>query len=184
MVATRESGELAKQLMEETCEKQEVSEGSLTIHSDRGSAMKSKTVAQLYSDLGVVKSLSRPSVSNDNPYSESQFKTLKYCPAFPENFGCLADARAFCREFFDYYNNEHYHTGISLLTPAMVHYKEADDIIQKRQSVLSDAYSKNPQRFVMKHPEPKPLPKAVWINKPSDDKESELLSASQKEIPV
>lgn len=171
-LSERESGELAKQLIEETCEKQNIGEGELIIHSDRGSAMQSKTVAQLYADLGIVKSLSRPSVSNDNPFIESQFKTLKYCPQFPERFGCIADARSFCREFFAYYNNEHYHSGISLLSPATVHYKEADIIIQRRQQVLNEVYIKNPERFVNKPPQPKAVPKAVWINPPallSDD---------------
>lgn len=172
-VAEEETARLAHQLIEETCEKQKITPGELTIHSDRGSPMKSKTVAQLLSDLEVTRSLSRPSVSNDNPYSEAQFKTLKYCPQFPDRFGCRLDARNFCREFFAWYNFEHYHSGIALLTPATVHYQKAESVIAKRKEVLSEAYAKHPERFTTKVPEPAKLPEAVWINPPAPQKPDE-----------
>jgi len=174
MVAEKETAELARQLIGETCEKQDIKENELTIHSDRGSAMKSKTVAQLYVDLGISKSLSRPSVSNDNPYIESGFKTLKYCPSFPETFGCVLNARDFCREFFNFYNNQHYHSGIGLLTPASVHYGNANVVREKREQVLLEAYTSHPERFVKKVPVPPELPNAVWINAPKNDAEISL----------
>ncbi len=166
MVASRESAELAKRLITESCEKQDIQKGQLTIHADRGSSMKSKPVAFLLSDLGITKTHSRPHTSDDNPYSESQFKTLKYRPDFPERFGSIEDARAFCQTFFPWYNQEHRHTGISLLTPEMVHYGRADTIIQSRQNVLTAAYEAHPERFVRKMPLHKPLPEAAWINPP------------------
>jgi putative transposase len=125
MIATKETGDLAKDFIGKTCSRQEIEEEQLIIHSDRGTSMTSKTVALLLADLGVTKSLSRPQVSNDNPYSESQFKTLKYRPQFPERFGSIEDARAHCKVFFDWYNKEHYHSGIALMTPATVHYGKA-----------------------------------------------------------
>jgi putative transposase len=161
-VAYRESAELAEKLILDACLQQGIERGQLTIHADRGSAMTSKAVAQLLSDLGVEKTHSRPHVSNDNAYSEAQFKTLKYRPDFPECFGSLEDARSFCGEFFAWYNQEHRHSGIAMLTPATVHYGKAKETIAKRQSVLEAAYAQNPQRFV-RHA---PLPKAVWINPP------------------
>ena len=133
MVAERESGALARRLIEETCEKQGVAPGELTVHSDRGPSMTSQTVAQLHAQLGLTKSLSRPHVSNDNPFSESQFKTLKYRPSFPARFGCLEDARAFCREFFAWYNTEHRHSGIGYMTPAAVHHRVADELTRTRR---------------------------------------------------
>jgi putative transposase len=145
----------------------------LTIHADRGSSMTSKPVAFLLSDLGVTKTHSRPHVSDDNPFSESQFKTMKYRPEFPEHFGSIEDARAFCREFFAWYNTEHHHSGIGLLTPHVVHHGHADDVIQSRQVVLSDAYTRNPERFVRKHPTPPEKPVAVWINPPQLEQETE-----------
>lgn len=166
MVASCESAELAKRLITETCEKQGIQKGQLTIHADRGSSMKSKPVAFLLSDLGITKTHSRPHTSDDNPYSEAQFKTLKYRPDFPERFGSIEDARAFCQTFFAWYNQEHRHTGISLLTPEMVHYGRADTIIQSRQNVLTAAYETHPERFVRKMPLHKPLPEAAWINPP------------------
>lgn len=166
MVAHREQAALAKQLINETCQKHNIQAGQLTIHADRGSSMKSKTVAQLMGDLGITKTHSRPHVSNDNPYSEAQFKTLKYCPSFPRRFGSLADARAFCQDFFQWYNNEHKHSGIALLTPAQVHYHEAEDVLRKRSAVLVAAFGKNPARFKGKIPRPTPLPEAAWINPP------------------
>lgn len=166
MVAERELAVLALKLIADTCGKQGIVSGQLTIHADRGSSMKSKPVALLLSDLGVIKSHSRPSVSNDNPYSEAQFKTLKYFPQFPERFGTIEDARFFCRMFFDWYNNKHHHSGIALLTPFHVHYGSADDVLQKRNIVLQQAYEKNQVRFKSKKPKPMALPPAVWINKP------------------
>jgi putative transposase len=166
MVATCESSELAKRLFKETCEKQDIQKGQLTIHADRGSSMKSKPVAFLFADLGITKTHSRPYTSDDNPYSESQFKTLKYQPDFPERFGSIEDARSFCQTFFPWYNQEHKHSGISLLTPEVVHYGRADEVIRARQSVLTAAYAVHPERFVRKMPLHKPLPEAAWINPP------------------
>lgn len=167
MVAHREQDALAKRLIEETCQKQHIQQGQLIIHADRGSSMKSKAVAHLLSDLGITKTHSRPHLSNDNPYSESQFKTLKYCPAFPERFGSIQDSRSFCQGFFTWYNKEHYHSGIALITPESVHYGLAEDIITARSTVLAQAYEKHPNRFKGKMPKPPALPQAVWINKPT-----------------
>jgi putative transposase len=168
MVAEGESAALAERLIEETCKKQGIEPGQLTIHADRGSSMKSKPVALLMVDLGVAKSHSRPRVSDDNPFSEAQFKTLKYHPAFPACFGSLADARQFCRTFFGWYNAEHRHSGLALLTPQMVHEGRAQQILQARQQVLLDAFRAHPERFVRKPPAPLQLPAAVWINRPGD----------------
>jgi putative transposase len=167
LIAGRENAELAKQLISETCKRQGIDENQLNIHSDRGSPMTSKAVALLMADLGVTKSLSRPHVSNDNPYSESQFKTLKYQPSFPERFGSIQDARAFCQQFFDWYNNEHYHSGIALMTPSVVHYGSAEDCNRRRQTVLSGAYEEHPERFVNGQPKVLELPKEAWINPPN-----------------
>jgi len=166
MVAHRESAVLAKRLISETCSKQGITPDQLTIHADRGASMRSKTVALLLSDLGVVKSHSRPHVSNDNPYSESQFKTMKYCPQFPERFGCIQDTRGFCGGFFGYYNNEHHHSGIGLMTPAMVHYGQAEHVLATRQETLLAAYRAHPERFVRRPPQPPVLPRQAWINPP------------------
>jgi putative transposase len=166
MVATRETAELAKQLIAESCTKQGIQEEQLTIHSDRGSSMKSKAVALLLSDLGVTKSHSRPYVSNDNPYSESSFKTLKYRPDFPDRFGSIEDARVHCQGFFAWYNGEHRHSGIAMLTPETLHYGESDQIIRARTAVLTAAFEANPQRFKGKCPVPKHPPQEVWINPP------------------
>jgi len=166
MVATCEADCLAKRLIGETCEKQGIEPGTLTLHADRGSSMTSKTVAFLLADLGVLKTHSRPHVSDDNPYSEAQFKTLKYRPGFPERFGCIEDARAFCREFFLWYNRQHHHSGIGFLTPETVHEGRAQQVIDVRKEVLLAAYARHPERFVRKVPIPAPLPGAVWINKP------------------
>jgi hypothetical protein len=167
MIACRESADLAKRLIRETVEKQGVAQDQLTIHSDRGPSMKSHGVAQLLAALGVTKSHSRPHVSDDNPFSESQFKTLKYHPDFPNRFGSQEDARGFCHGFFTWYNDEHYHSGIGLLTPASVHYGYADEILAKRQAVLEAAYARTPERFVTKVPSPPEGPTAVWINPPA-----------------
>ena len=137
--------------------------------------MTSKPVAFLLADLGVTKSLSRPHVSNDNPYSEAHFKTLKYRPDFPQKFGSMQDARQFCREFFEWYNNDHYHSGIALMTPATVHYGEADLCSTARQGVLNKAFERHPGRFVKGRPLSLPLPKEVWINKPNKDESQESL---------
>jgi putative transposase len=166
MVARRETAELAKLLIGQTCTRQGIDKDQLLIHSDRGSPMTSKAVALLMSDLGITKSLSRPQVSDDNPFSESQFKTLKYRPSFPERFGSLEDARAFCERLLDWYNNEHYHTGIALMTPSMVHYGSAGEANRQRQIVLSKAFETHPERFVSGCPKVLELPTAVWINQP------------------
>jgi putative transposase len=166
MVAHQELASLAKKLIEQSCEKQGIQQSQLIIHSDRGPSMNSKTVALLLADLGITKSLSRPYVSNDNPFSEAQFKTLKYRPEFPERFGCSEDARYFCQNFFPWYNTEHYHSGIGFLTPEDVNYGRAEHIIKERQAVLNAAYEKHPKRFKGKMPKSMPLPAAVWISKP------------------
>ena len=171
MVATRESALLAERLIKETLMKQGIGRNQLTIHADRGSSMKSKTVAQLLADMGVTKSHSRPQVSDDNPYSEAQFKTLKYCPEFPERFGSPEDARAFCQSFFRWYNTEHHHTGIGLLTPETVHYGRAAEVIEKRRIVLEDAYRAHPERFFNGKPKSQDLPSAAWINRPDQGSE-------------
>ena len=169
MVAYRESAQLAEKLIGETCLKQGIVKRQLTIHADRGSSMKSKSVALLLSDLEITKTHSRPHVSNDNPYSEAQFKTLKYCPAFPARFGPIEEARDFCREFFTWYNREHRHTGIALLTPEMAHYGKAKEIIRRRNEVLLKAFLEHPDRFKGKIPHAPEMPNAVWINPPKLD---------------
>lgn len=171
MVAHRENTTLAKRLIEESCFKQNINKNQLTLHADRGSSMKSKGVAQLLVDLGVTKTHSRPHVSNDNPYSEAQFKTLKYCPQFPGQFGSIEDARMFCKDFFGYYCKEHHHSGIGLVTPEQLHYGLAQQIYDERANVLLKAYDKNPMRFKGKLPKPPSLPIAAWINKPKPEKD-------------
>ena len=166
MIADREGKELAKQLIAATCDKHEIAPGQLTLHADRGSSMTSKPVAFLLADLGVTKTHSRPHVSDDNPFSESQFKTLKYRPDFPDRFGSLQDARIFCQEFFPWYNTEHHHSGLGLLTPAVVHYQRAEEVLHLRQQTLDAAYAAHPERFVRKPPQPPTLPTEVWINPP------------------
>ncbi len=166
MIAHRESSALAKRLISETCLKQDIEPEQLTVHADRGPSMRSKFVALLLSDLGVAKTHSRPHVSNDNPYSEAQFRTLKYQPEFPDRFGSIQDARAFCQHFFEYYNTEHRHSGIGLMTPESVHYGRAEDIHAARRKTLLAAYAAHPERFVGKPPKPPQLPREVWINPP------------------
>ena len=166
MVAERESAALAERLLDQTIAKQHVGNGQLAIHADRGSSMASKQVAQLLADLGVTKSHSRPHVSNDNPYSESQFKTLKYRPQFPDRFGSIQDARAFCQHFFGWYNFAHHHSGIGLLVPADVHYGRAEQVQGARAEILTAAYAAHPERFVGKPPQPPALPTVAWINQP------------------
>ncbi len=172
MVAEAENASLAEQFIAETCDKQGIIKDQLIIHADRGSSMKAKLVAELMADLGITKSHSRPYNSNDNPYSEAQFKTVKYCPKFPERFGSIQDARSFGREFFPWYNYEHKHGGISLLNPSQVHHGQAEQVIAFRNQVLYEAYLKNPIRFKNKMPQHPPLPKEVWINKPDNTKNS------------
>jgi putative transposase len=168
-VAHRESAKLAELLIKDSCYRQSIQRNQLTIHADRGSSMKSKPVAFLLADLGVTKSHSRPYQSNDNPYSESQFKTLKYNPGFPDRFGSIEDARAFSRDFFNWYNHEHRHSGIAMMTPASMHDGNATNILAKRNDVLFDAFNKNPNRFKYCIPKAADLPDAVWINKPKTE---------------
>jgi putative transposase len=167
MVAEAETGELAEAFIADALAAQGIEADQLALHADRGTSMTSKSVAQLLVDLGVARSHSRPHVSNDNPYSESNFKTLKYCPAFPGRFGSIEDARAFCASFFAYYNHEHRHSGIGLHTPASVHYGTADEIRCQRAAVLDAAYAANPTRFGNRRPTPPKLPTVAWINDPS-----------------
>jgi len=166
MVATAESAALAEGLIGETCAKQQISAGQLAIHADRGSSMTSKPVAFLLADLGITQSHSRPHVSNDNPFSESQFKTMKYRPAFPGKFGSIEDARAHCQVFFPWYNNQHRHSALGLHTPADIHHGRAQAMRTARGSVLAAAYAAHPERFVSRAPAPPKLPVASWINQP------------------
>jgi putative transposase len=166
MVAHRESAALAEKLIRDTCVRQGIIPGQLTIHADRGSSMTSKPVALLLADLGVTKSHSRPYVSDDNPFSESQFKTMKYRPQFPDRFGSMVDSRSFCQAFFPWYNTEHHHSGIGLLTPYEVHHGLADQRIADRARVLATAYAAHPERFVGGLPQPPARPTEVWINPP------------------
>ena len=166
MVAPRESAALAERLIRETCAKQGIVPGQLSLHADRGSSMQSKPVALLLADLGVTKTHSRPHVSNDNPFSEAQFKTLKYCPQFPERFGSIEDGRAFGQVFFRWYNEEHHHSGLGFLTPVVVHFDHAARVRDQRCQVLNAAYAAHPERFVKGCPQPADLPSSVWINPP------------------
>jgi len=184
LLAEVESAELAEQLIAETCAKQGVPRAQLTIHADNGSPMIAKSVASLLADLGVAKSHSRPHVANDNPYSEAQFKTLKYRPDYPDRHASSADARQWARSFFAWYNDEHHHAGLGLLTPAVVHTGQADAVRQKRQAVLQQAYLAHPERFVHGQPQPAELPAAVWINPPSSPTEPPTPTAPQTAGPV
>ncbi len=166
MVATRESKVLARKLIAETCAKQGIKPGQLTLHADRGSSMRSKPVALLLADLGVTKTHSRPHVSNDNPYSESHFKTFKFRPDFPKRFGSLEHARGFCGDFFPWYNCEHHHSGLAMLTPHDVHHGLIDERLALRNAALRTAYELHPERFPNGPPEAKRPPDRVWINKP------------------
>jgi putative transposase len=179
LIAERESAALAEKLLADTIVKQRIDRDTLTIHADNGSSMASKPVAFLLADLGVTKSHSRPHTSNDNPYSEAHFRTLKYRPDFPDRFGSIADARAFCRHFFGWYNTEHRHSGIAWHTPHNVHHGHAEQVRGVRADVLAAAYARNPERFVRKHPEPPELPTTVWINKPADAEEEQAHSKNQ-----
>jgi putative transposase len=169
MVSPAETGELAEAFIADALAGQGIERDQLTIHADRGTSMTSKPVAQLLVDLGVARSHSRPHVSNDNPYSEASFKTLKYCPAFPGRFGSIEDARAFCAVFFDHYNHVHRHAGIGLHTPASVHYGTASEVRAQRQVTLDAAYAANPSRFRHRPPAPPKLPTVAWINEPAQE---------------
>ena len=171
MVATRESAALAEVLIRQTCAKQGIGADQLTIHADRGSSMTSKPVAFLLADLGVTQSHSRPHVSDDNPFSESQFKTLKYRPDFPGRFDSIEAARRHCQTFFAWYNDDHHHGGLGLHTAADIHYGTAEAVRNKRAAVLTDAYRAHPERFIRKPPEPPHLPTGSWINPPDQPKE-------------
>jgi putative transposase len=179
MLAYQESAALAERLIAETAHKHGIAPGQLTLHADRGTSMTSKPVAFLLADLGITKTHSRPHVSNDNPFSESQFKTLKYRPDFPERFGDMEQARSFCQEFFGWYNRDHRHSGIGLLTPEAVHYGRAATLVQARAQVLRAAYAAHPERFVNRPPVPPALPTAAWINppppQPTEGKKQEVL---------
>ena len=166
MVAPRETAALAQTLIDTTCQRQGIEPEQLTLHADRGSPMTAKSMSELLVDLGVVKSHSRPQVCNDNPFSEAQFKTLKYRPDFPDRFGAVQDARSWCQPFFLWYNQQHYHTGLGLLTPASVHYKQHTLVQNQRQRVLDNAYAIHPERFVQGRPTVQPVPETVWINPP------------------
>jgi len=170
LIANQESGELATRLIEQSCRKQNIQPGQLTIHADNGAAMISKTVSQLMTDLDVARSHSRPRRSNDNPFSEAHFKTLKYRPTFPRRFGSMEDARAFCREFFTWYNQEHYHSGIALLHPEDLHYGRAEEILAQRNRVRQQAFERYPHRFGGRSPRPFLVPGAVWINPPRNNR--------------
>lgn len=166
LAACQESATLAQRLIQQTCARQGIVEGTLTVHADHGPAMIAKSVALLLADLGVTKTHSRPHVSNDNPYSESHFKTLKYSPEFPDRFGSLQDARSFLLDFFQWYNTAHHHSGLGLLTPFDVHHGLAERRLADRQAALRHAFAATPERFVRGVPSPPPLPQAVWINRP------------------
>ena len=173
LLAHREDAKLAEQLLADTCYRQNIAHGQLSIHADRGSSMASKTVALLLADLGVTKSHSRPHVSNDNPYSESNFKTLKYRPDFPDRFDSIAHARAHAADFFGWYNHRHRHSGVGLMCPADVHYGRAPAITAARSQVLDAAYTAHPERFVRKPPAPPSLDDTVWINRPDDTEQEQ-----------
>ena len=166
MLAHRESAALAERLIRETCERQGILPGQLTVHADRGSSMTSKPVALMLADLGVTKSHSRPHVSNDNPFSESQFKTMKYRPDFPDRFGSIEHGRAHCGDLFAWYNREHRHGGLGLVTPHDVHHGLAAGRLEARDLVLAAAYAARPERFPRGAPSAGTLPTEVWINKP------------------
>jgi putative transposase len=172
LIAPRECSELARQLIAETVSRHNVQAGMLTLHADRGAAMRSKPVARLLMDLDISKSHSRPHVSDDNPYSEAQFKTLKYRPGFPDRFGCIEGAREFCQTFFAWYNDDHCHCGVAYMTPHSVHYDLAAGLRVVRQATLDAAFLVHPTRFKNKRPLLPPMPTAVWINLPPEEKQA------------
>jgi putative transposase len=167
LLARVESSTLAKKLIKESCDREKISPDQLIIHSDRGPSMKSKTVAELLDQLSVLKSHSRPHVSNDNPYSESLFKTAKYNLSYPDRFGSYEDAQTFCRSFFNWYNHEHCHSGLEMLTPSDVHYGKAKKRLEHRHEVMQKAFESKPERFVLGEPKLKELAAEVWINAPT-----------------
>jgi putative transposase len=166
MLALSESGRLAQRLIEESCEKQNIQPGQLAIHADRGGPMISKGLGQLLADLNIEKSHNRPHVSNDNPFSESHFRTMKYRPEFPDRFGSPEHATAVCRKLFPWYNNEHHHSGLAFLTPAVVHHGRANEVLDIRHRTRMAAYAAHPERFISGPPHREKLPEAVWINPP------------------
>ncbi len=178
MIAEREDADLAEVLIAATCAKEGITPQQLTIHADRGSTTTSKVVAELLVDLGVAKTHSRPHVSNDNPFSEAQFKTMKYRPSYPDRFGSIMDARAWARPFFYWYNHIHRHSGIGLLSPAVVHAGQAKAQVAARQEVLDSAYAAHPERFVRGRPTAPPAPTAVWINPPASARELKTRDSS------
>jgi putative transposase len=180
MIASRESAQLAERLIAETCTKQGINPDQLVLHADRGSAMRSKTVAQLLIKLGIAKSHSRPYTPTDNPFSEAQFKTMKYRPDYPETFLGMKDARCWARGFIHWYNHEHHHTGLALMTPATVHFGQGETVYQQRQQVLATAYAAHPERFVRGKPTPPPLPKEVSINKPKTQDEKQVIELANQ----
>jgi len=161
-----ESGEQARALIGTACAREGIERNQLMVHSDRGRAMRSKCLANLYGELGVGSSFNRPHVSNDNPYSESHFKTLKYRPDYPARFGSIEDAQTHMQTFFEWYNTEHRHSGIAMMTPSEVHTGKAEEVRKKRQTVLDAAYAAHPERFVKGAPQARGVPEEVWINKP------------------
>jgi putative transposase len=179
LLAQQENATLAQRLIAETCAKQDIEPGQLTIHADRGVPMTSKTVAQLLADLGVDKTHSRPRVSDDNPFSESQFKTLKYWPGFPDRFGSPEHAREVSRVFINWYNHEHHHSGICFLTPAVVHYGRAELVLAERHQVQLAGYREHPERFVNGTPRLQRLPEAVWINPPPNTTHQDAPGSTQ-----
>jgi putative transposase len=180
LLARQEAASLAKVLIAESCERQQITPGQLIIHADRGPSMTSQSVALLLATLGVVPSHSRPQVSDDNPFSEAQFKTLKYRPDFPARFGVYEDAEAFCQRFFPWYNAEHRHVALGLMTPADIHYGGAEAKWQQRAEVLRAAYEAHPERFPRGVPLPPPLPTAAWINKPAPPAAVPALAAADE----
>jgi putative transposase len=171
LIAKTQSATLAEQLIAQSVAKHTIAPGQLTLHADNGAPMKAKTVAQLMADLGVMESHSRPHVSDDNPYSEAQFKTLKYRPDYPDRFMDMSDAQSWARRFFTWYNDDHHHTGLGLLTPAVVHFGHAPEVLAARQLTLGLAHTAHPERFVRGAPKPQRLPDAVWINPPKPIRE-------------
>lgn len=180
LLADREDSTLAKQLIGESFHRQGLRQGhQLVIHADRGTSMKSKAVANFLADLGITKTHSRPHVSDDNPFSEAQFKTMKYRPDFPDRFGCQEDALAFAKCFFTWYNYDHKHEGIALLAPADVHYGRSQALLAIRAETLRRAFAAHPERFKGKCPVPLRLPDAVWINQPKNQETSTLIPCGE-----
>ncbi len=179
MLARQQNAKLAERLIRETCRREGVDCAQLIIHSDRGTQMKSKTLAQLYADLDITSSFSRPQVSNDNPFSEAQFKTMKYCSEFPEQFASIEHARSFCRTFFEEYNEHHHHSGLRYLTPNQVHSGSSSSVVGARQAVLDEAHARHPERFVRRPPKALPPPAAVYINPPKESATSGSPTATE-----